>query len=83
MTDHTPECYFGKFSIHGPQCLKRGQWLRQPIGNHTDQWTWCAEHVGDSATAIPVGFVSLRDRRRNEPGYMGDVDGPGCDPSTP
>jgi hypothetical protein len=45
------ECFQNKFHPHLPQCKAAGEFLRAAIGNPTDNWTWCAEHVGN--TEVP------------------------------
>jgi len=41
------ECYWLKFSADpSRQCKAPGIFYRVPVGNATDAWTWCEQHVG-------------------------------------
>ena len=45
------ECYHNKF--HGEQCKKPGQFQRLSVGNPTDEWTWCADHIVFAGESMP------------------------------
>ena len=39
------ECFKNKFHPSKPQCLNIEVYKAEPLGNPTDDWTWCKEHV--------------------------------------
>lgn len=50
------ECYKNKFHPTLPQCSATEVRKRPPIGNATDDWTWCDDHYWEimDAYLLPV-----------------------------
>jgi hypothetical protein len=82
-------CYINPAT--GKSCGREAEWRIDPsVGHPLDRYTEaCTAHVGELLTDAPEHCIRRLDEldypclsSALRPGYMGDIAGPGCDPST-